>query len=197
LSTVSWAIMQLPRDKRNMRGINVAVFIMVACTWAEMAYLIFRASRGEASHFNTATPVAALAYSIMGVGAVSISMSAAYVGWRLWKERRTGVWTEAAAIGLMVGMIIGTIAGAYMSAQTSHWVGGALTDANGTGFFRWSTTGGDLRIAHFFGLHGAQIIPFAALSGDRRIVYATAIFLTLLTAAVFAMGILGIPLLRV
>ena len=39
----------------------------------------------------------------------------------------------------------------YLGGQTSHWVGGVETDANGIWFFNWVTDGGDLRVAHFFG----------------------------------------------
>ena len=96
----------------------------------------------------------------------------------------------------MLGMVLATIAGGYMSSMQSHWVGGDLNDAHGLGFFSWSTTGGDLRVAHFVGMHVAQVLPLVALSGDRRVVYGAAFALPLLTGIIFVLGISGIPLFR-
>jgi hypothetical protein len=194
MATVSWALMQIPEAQRKSRGITVAVWVMTICAWGELLYMIFRASRGEASHFNGSSTFAAVAYTLMGYGAVSITASSGFVGWRVWRNRKLGLWTEAAGLGLLVGMVLGTLTGAYIGAQTSHWVGGELTDAHGVGFFGWSTTGGDLRVAHFVGFHAAQLIPFAALSGSRWIVYGTALACIVMTAAVFTLGISGLPL---
>ena len=119
-----------------------------------------------------------------------------FVGFLAWKHRSQSLITEAAGLGLMLGMVLATAAGGYMSAQTSHWVGGELSDAHGLGFFSWSTTGGDLRVAQFVGMHVAQVLPLVALCGNRRVVYAAAALLSLATVAIFAMGTAGIPLLR-
>ena len=194
MATVSWALMQMPEAPRKTRGINIAVWVMTVCAWAELLYMSYRASRGEASHFNGSTTFAAVAYTLMGYGAVSITVSSAFVGWRVWQHRKLGMWTEAAGLGLLVGMVLGTLTGAYLGAQTSHWVGGELTDAHGAGFFGWSTTGGDLRVAHFVGFHAAQVIPFAALSGKRWLVYGAALACVFVTVGVFVMGISGVPL---
>jgi hypothetical protein len=195
-ATVAWALQFFSTAERVSRVVRWSIAAMLAAGWIEMAYIIIRASRAEASHFNTATPEAALLYSIMGIGAVTISATAGYIGWRIWRHRQNGLWTEAAALGLMAGAVLGTIAGAYMSAQTGHGVGGDVTDATGTGFFGWSTTGGDLRIAHFVGLHAAQIVPLAALSGARVVVYGAVLVCALLTLGTFALAALGIPLFR-
>ena len=195
MATVSWALMRMPEATRQSKGINRAVWVMTFCAWAELSYMTYRASRGEASHFNLSTTFAAVAYTLMGYGAVSITASSAFVGWRVWQNRKLGLWTEAAGLGLLVGMALGTLTGIYLGSQQSHWVGGELTDAHGVGFFGWSTTGGDLRVAHFVGFHAAQIIPFAALSGRRSVVYGVALVCMVLTAGLFVLALSGRPIL--
>ena len=192
-ATVSWAITKL---EHKTRGTHLAVYIMVIAGWAEIIYIASRAAFGLTSHFNNSTLFSSIAYGLMGLGAVSMTASAFFIGWQIWRQGQRGLWREAAALGLMLGAILGTIAGGYMSQQTGHWVGGELSDAHGLAFFGWSTTGGDLRVAHFVGLHTAQFIPLAALSGDKRVVWATAATAVLLTIGIFYMGISGLPLFR-
>jgi hypothetical protein len=53
----------------------VAAFVTV--TIFNVSYITFRASRGEASHFNQETPVADALYGLMGIGAlVQVSLAA-------------------------------------------------------------------------------------------------------------------------
>jgi hypothetical protein len=66
--TLAWALSLVPE---KLRGAKVASLIFVLAAWTEMAYIIFRASRGELSHFNTSSLTAAILYPLMGVGAVS------------------------------------------------------------------------------------------------------------------------------
>jgi hypothetical protein len=195
-ATVSWALTFLPALERNGRAIRWSMLVMIFWGWMEMAYLVFRASRAEASHYNNDGVFAQVAYSVMGFGAVSLTAVAGFVGFKLWKHRRNSIWTEAASVGLIAGAVLGTIAGAYLSAQAGHHVGGNTSDASGTGLFAWSTTGGDLRIAHFVGLHATQIIPFAALSGKRSVVYGATAAVSVLTVVTFGMAYFGVPLLR-
>jgi hypothetical protein len=63
LVTVSWA---LSLFSQRSRAVRVAIPAMVMASWIEMIYIIARAARGEASHFNVATPFDALLYSLMG-----------------------------------------------------------------------------------------------------------------------------------
>jgi hypothetical protein len=195
-ATVAWALTLLPATERSSRRVRWSMLVMIFWGWLEMVYVVFRASRAEASHFNNQDAFAQIAYSAMGLGAVSMTVIAGYIGVKLWKHRRNGIWTEAASVGLFVGAVLGTVAGAYLSAQTGHHVGGSVSDATGTGLFAWSTKGGDLRIAHFVGLHAAQIIPFAALSGRRDVVYVTTLLCAVATLGTFLLAFWGIPLFR-
>jgi len=86
------------------------------------------------------------------------------------------------------------ITAATLSAMGSHWIGGDQTDATGLPFFHWSTTGGDLRPAHFFSLHLIQIAPAAALSGSRGFTLAIGGFTAAAAIGSFALGLAGIPL---
>ena len=77
----------------------------------------------------------------------------------------------AIIIGLALTFIVGGGFGSYLGGQASHWVGAAETDANGILFFNWATDGGDLRVAHFFGMHAMQAIPLFALFLPTRFSY--------------------------
>ena len=192
--TVGWAMSLVPTATR---GIRTAGWIFVGAAWMEMAYIVFRAGRGEASHFNQSSGLAMFMYALMGVGAVLLVTSSAFVGWRVWQTRGNDILRLSAAVGLMLGATLGLIAGAYLSSHSSHWIGGDLTDATGLPFLNWSTTGGDLRVSHFIGLHATQAVPLAGLSGQSAIVYGVAVAVTLAMAATFVMAAMGIPLLRV
>jgi hypothetical protein len=195
-TTVSWALGFLPEAQRNARAIRFATMAMIAAGWFEVAYITFRAGRAEASHFNDSSVYSQVAYGVMGLGAITLTATAFYIGYHVWRQHRQGLMSEAAGVGLMLGMALGTIAGTYLSRQTGHWVGGELSDAHGLGVMAWSTTGGDLRVAHFVGLHAAQIVPTSALSGKRAVVYFTAAACIAATGFTFALAIAGMPLFR-
>jgi hypothetical protein len=89
-----------------------------------------------------------------------------------------------------------------MSVGSGHWVGGLATDAAGLPLVGWSTTGGDLRVAHFFGLHASQAIALigwlvSTLPPARanRIVNVAGLAWSAATVALFAQAVLGRPLL--
>jgi hypothetical protein len=193
LLTVSWALSLIPQPSRAGK---IAVPVLFAMSWFEIAYITWRAAMGQASHYNTATPFDAALYTLMGVGAVSMTVASFVIGWQVWKNRREDLFAESAGIGLMLGAVLATMTAGYLSSQTGHSIGGDLSDATGTGFFGWSTTGGDLRIAHFVGLYATQLVPLVALTKNRTAVYVSAVAITILTAATFAQAVLGQPLFR-
>jgi hypothetical protein len=204
LLTVAWLMLCLPPDIRNGRlSRGLAAALAVAALF-EIAYIALQAARGEASHFNRTTPVADLMYSLMGAGALVLVGTTAAIGAQILRhgERRKPL-VFAAGIGLILGALLGGASGLYMSAQTAHWVGGVASDAGGLPIVGWSRLGGDLRVAHFFGLHLMQALPVAAWLGGRLLrerlqmpaILVIAALGTLLTLATLAQAILGRPFL--
>ncbi|NJM30731.1 MAG: hypothetical protein HC855_12100 [Rhizobiales bacterium] len=195
--TFGWAFALMSEAERGSRVNRAMSYAFVIFFALEVAYMAWRASRGEASHFNVSTQFAAVAYKVMGLLAVGLTAITAWFGWRLLRTE-TGLHARAAGIGLMLGAVLGTIAGAYLGSQPGHWVGGAATDADGLAFFRWSTTGGDLRVAHFAGLHAMQFVPLAAWLRPRAsTIWLSALAITVVTAAIFIQAIMGVPLFAV
>jgi hypothetical protein len=169
LALVAACITPNPTLTRSVKRMSVVVF---AATVFEVAYISWRASRGEASHYNVGTPVASAMYSLMGIGAVALTVCAGWLGWRVLRDREPmlpRVVQQGVGWGLIIGCVLGTLSGAYVSGRTGHWVGGTLSDANTMPIVKWSLDGGDLRVAHFFGLHAMQILPVVAWALHRTV----------------------------
>lgn len=144
--------------------------IPVVCALFEMIYITGQGALGEPSHFNVGTTYHAIMYSLMGLGA---TMMVLVLPWMAVVLARANSMAEplmlAIVVGLVLTFILGGGFGAYMSNQGGHWVGGAASDAQGIALMKWARDGGDLRVAHFFGMHAMQALPLFAWLLPRKI----------------------------
>jgi hypothetical protein len=198
LGTLALFATWLPKGRHPglLRGLGA---VALAAALFEVGYITWRASRGEASHFNFSTPLSQTLYGLMGVGAVTLTACAGVLGVLLWRHRGSSVLRTGMALGLMLGFVLGTATGAWVSTGGGHWVGGTPSDAGGLPVVGWSRDGGDLRAAHFFGLHAMQVVPAAAWwlarvlprASAMTALWAFAAAYTGLTALVFAQAVSG------
>lgn len=193
LLTVTAALLLLPEKTRTSGRMKTLAAIMVAFMIYETAYISLRAARLEASHYNE-TLWGALGYAMMGVGAVAVVIFTAWVGWLVLRQGPGTLLAKAVGWSFILSAPLTIFTAATLSAMGSHWIGGDQTDATGLPFFHWSTTGGDLRPAHFFALHLIQIVPAAALVGNRRFTLAVAALTVAAALGSFGLGLAGIPL---
>ena len=87
MATLAWGISLLSAEQRRSRGILIASLAFIAAAVFEMAYMTYQSSLGEASHFNRSTTFHDVMYSLMGMGALTLTVTTAYLGWRI---RRAG-----------------------------------------------------------------------------------------------------------
>lgn len=173
------------------RYITVWPGLMRAIGWILSAVLIFevaiidiQAARGTTSHFNAATPLDAALFAVMGAAIAVLWLASGAIAIALFRQKfQNPAWGWLLRLGMLI-TVIGSAAGGLMirmtpeqsaaarmthSVQTvgSHTVG-APDGGPGIAGVGWSTQHGDLRVPHFFGLHGLQIIPFAGWFIIRR-----------------------------
>jgi hypothetical protein len=197
MATLAWGISLLPAEQQHSRPVRIATYVFVAAAVFELAYMMYQAALGEASHFNLSTPFNAHMYKLMGLGAVTLTVVTAYLGWRILRAGTT-VMHFAAGWSFIVSAVATTLVAGYLAQGQGHWIGGDQTDATGLPFFHWSTTGGDLRVPHFAALHIMQAVPLIAwFWPDKRIATAALIAGVAIVAGLSAQALMGLPLFRI
>jgi hypothetical protein len=193
LFTIAWLMRDIRPAPRTRR---VLEFTILATMIVEIVLIASQSYRGIPSHFNRTTPLNAAIFITMGV-AISINTVAAAVLFFLSLRSRPDL-TPSYLWGIRFGLLIfilASIEGGFMAGRLAHSVG-APDGGPGLPFVNWSTEAGDLRIAHFLGLHALQVLPLAGYFLGRTPVFVVAGFYFALFAGSLIQALAGYPLLR-
>jgi hypothetical protein len=179
--TLAWVFTFLPAWRRTraiVGRVTVLVFI------AEVAIIAMQAWRGTTSHFNVATPMDGALFGFMGAAIAIQTLTSTAVAIALWRQP---IAVRPLGTALRAGMII-TILGASIAGFMTRPTEAQLRQMRATGLVTvvgahtvgapdggvgipgtgWSREHGDLRVAHFAGLHALQMLPVVAVFLQRR-----------------------------
>jgi hypothetical protein len=176
--TLAWMV-SLVRAERSHRVASGAATVVAIASTIEMIAIVGQVVRGRASHFDVATPFDTAVWAVMGTSIAVLWIANLVIAIALLRERSL---TPSIAWGVRLGLLVSLLgmalaflmtspsgyqiaaakAGGGMPMAGAHAVG--VPDGGpGLSLLGWSTTGGDLRIGHFVGLHGLQVVPLVAL----------------------------------
>ena len=200
--TAAWFFGYIRPERRKALLPRAVVAMIVVGGSFELLWIGWQAAHGLESHFNNDTPFFNLMYGLMGLFAVILIGSTLPLAWEIARRPAAGIRSDfiaAVVIGLLLTVLLGGGLGGYMSAQPGHNVGAT---GGQVPLFGWNRSGGDLRIAHFLGIHAQQAIPIlgaliGGLAAPRRWVLlagGTLAYIAL-TLAIFAQAVAGRPLL--
>jgi hypothetical protein len=155
-AALAWMLSRLPGRAMRRTG-----WFIVAAAGFEQLIIVGQAARGVQSHFNYDTAFDIALYAIMGATILLLYLATVAIALRFLRERGGDrVTSSAVRLGLLVGLV-GMGVGILISLNGGHAVG--VPDGGpGLFFVGWSTTGGDLRIGHFVGMHALQLLPLLA-----------------------------------
>jgi hypothetical protein len=168
--SLAWLMAYLRRGRRVAKwSANIIVFVSVL----EVGLITFQAARGRSSHFNTSTMLDEVVWRAMGATIMVLWVATAVIAVLLWRDGmpdRAGTWTVRWG---MVLLLAGLLQGFFMVVPKPEQIAldeqgvdtllgahavGVADGGPGMPLTGWSTTGGDLRIGHFIGIHGLQAI---------------------------------------
>ncbi len=208
--TIAWLLSGQEASARASIGLRRWVSAGAIAAVVEVAYITLQAARGRPSHFNFETTVeTVLYYGLMGGAAIVMMAATLAVG--IWLSRHSDASTAPGLrLGAVLGLGAGSVATLIVTAPLAAgaidgpgpWVGGVRSNAAGLPLTGWSTTGGDLRVPHFFAVHLVQAMPLAGWVADRCLPLRTrplgvwsALGVALcVVAATFVQAVQGIPL---
>ncbi|MEU8110826.1 hypothetical protein [Micromonospora sp. NPDC048947] len=172
-ATLAWMLSLLPR---RSRAVERAVVVIVAVAVVENAWIVGQVIRGQTSHFNDTTPLNTALFAAMGAAIMVLFFAHLVIGIVVLIQRipdRVAATAVGWGLGLsLLGMLAAVPMALPMQDPGIEGIGGAhsvgVPDGGpGLPVVGWSTTGGDLRIGHFVGLHALQALPILAILLSR------------------------------
>lgn len=178
--TMGW-LMGYLRQQRSVRIYSWAITLILVF---ELTVVVVQAGLGQLSHFNVKSATGGILFALMGVAITVAILWTLYIG-ILFLLQRPAALSLTYLWGIRLGILIFVVfafEGGLMAARLAHTVG-APDGGPGLPGINWSIQHGDLRIAHFFGMHALQLIPLFSYYVARR-PFQTALFTLLYVGAV-------------
>jgi hypothetical protein len=125
----------------------------------EVMWVTVQRARDVASHFNVATTLDMALYVIVGAGAITVTTVVIVVLAALAFTRRSDDPALTLAIRVGLALVLVAVAGGV----TMIMVGNARAEAGQTdALVQWGPAG-DMKVTHFLGLHGMQVLSGLAV----------------------------------
>jgi len=145
------------RKKNIINNINSWTLLL------EIVIIVYQAARGVQSHYNMSSAFDGMLFAAMGILiGVNVLIMVFFIIETLRLRLKTPRPVQWAILMGWIIVVVGSWIGGQMISQVAHNVGVA-DGGEGIPILNWSTIAGDLRVAHFFGLHSIQIIPLFAV----------------------------------
>lgn len=193
--TIGWLVFEL-RQPMISKSYSIMVVIVMAI---ELIIITWQAANGRLSHFNVSKVLYASLFSIMGIAIVILTLWTLFIGFQFFIISPNNL-SLGYLWGIRLGIIIFVIfsfEGGMMGAKLQHTIG-ALDGSKGLPIVNWSKQYGDLRIAHFFGIHALQILPFAGyyLFKNPPAIISVSIIYFLVVSYLLLQALRGIPFIK-
>jgi hypothetical protein len=172
----SWTMALILQYFEAVRKVKIYSWAAVICLSFEQFAITLQALRGQQSHFNKTDAFGIILYALMGVFIVTITLWTGFMT-HIFIRQKTYNLPLAVSLGIKIGLIycvVFSLFGGYVSGLQGHTVG-STDGGEGLPLLNWSRFYGDLRVAHFFGIHSLQIIPLFAIFVEREVKISTSI----------------------
>jgi hypothetical protein len=192
--TMAWYCHYLPSfNIKAFNLVNIALFTF------EIGYIAIQAARGQESHFNQTTPFYRAMFGGMALAAIGFTLYAAYVGVLFFITNfptLPAYYVWAIRLGILI-FIVFSFQGLAMGGRQTHTIGSEV-QTTFLPFFKWNMKEGDLRVAHFIGMHALQIIPLLAfyLLKNTKVVFGLSFIYLILAVFVLMQALQGKPFIR-
>ncbi|RYF95974.1 MAG: hypothetical protein EOO00_03870 [Chitinophagaceae bacterium] len=191
--TMGWIMHYLDRPSKVRAYNRMAVIVF----FYESFVITWQAANGRLSHFNSSSFFYLALYQVMGIAIVLLTLWTGYIGLlfirkKNWNLPMSYVWGIRLGIAFFV---LFALEGGIMGALFRHTIGGD-DGGHGLPLVNWNRAHGDLRVAHFLGMHTLQLFPLFGyyVTSSVKPVILFAIIYVLIVVSVLVQALMGLPL---
>ena len=192
-----WSLAFYMQFLENQKAVKMVSWIAVIGLGYELLAITLQAARGTTSHYNHQTTFDLTITVLMAVAISVVMFSISFIAVQFFTQKNFNsdmilIWSIR--MSLLITVVF-AFEGFIMGSLLKHTIG-ATDGTEGLPIVNWSKKYGDLRVAHFFGIHAIQIVPFLSYSLAKSIfqVFIIATVYLLLTTYALVRAMNGKPL---